>query len=382
MHPAYLPLLGATFLLYWFVVPPRLRPPLLLVASLVFAGLCTGPLLGLLLGLIVAVHLGLGQAGRIRATAPLPAPPMTKGRLVLCLTLLIGTLLGFKIAASLRPGHPGLLGPVGLSYVVFRLIHVTLEVYFRRLPAPTLGQLGAYTLFFPSFTAGPVDRLPHYQVSFEPRLDLRHLNIGGFRIGLGLAKKAFLAELLRRFVYPLAAGLCVDRPGELLLVSYGLLLVLYLDFSGYSDIAVGSARVLGMRLLENFDWPLLKPSLPEFWRAWHISVYTFIRDYFFLPLFATRASEWKLRLGLLLSFVVFMLWHRVNLVFLGLGIYLGLGLVLSAWFDRVMARRPWLRRLMRRRELRPVRVLITLTFIALGTAILHADGYLTTAMGS
>ena len=223
-----------------------------------------------------------------------------------------------------------------------------------------------------------MDRFQRFNIN-EASLDLRHLNFGLLRIGVGVGKKMLLADQLRRRVYPLVAGLSVARPLHLMGVSYGLLGVLYLDFSAYSDIAIGAALLLGIQVMENFDWPLLKPSLPRFWRSWHISVYSFIRDYFFFPLFATRTSELKMQAGLFLTFVVFMLWHRISPIFFLLGLYMGLGVVGSAAFDRVKARRPGLRRFLRRRELQPLLVLLTVSYIALGTLILHWDGYLTGA---
>jgi len=294
----------------------------------------------------------------------------------LILALLMGNLVVFKLLSQFAPAGHSLALPVGLSYVTFRLIHVVLDVYFGRLAPMSLTNLATYSLFFPTFVAGPVERYQRFQVN-EGDLDLRHLNFGLLRVGVGIIKKVLLADQLRRLVHPLVAGLSLARPLSIAGVSYGLLGVLYLDFSAYSDIAIGASLLLGIKVMENFDWPLLKPSLPQFWRSWHISVYSFIRDYFFFPLFATRASEVKMQVGLLLTFVVFMLWHRISPVFLGLGFYMGLGVVGSAMFDRVKARRPGLRRFLRRRELQPLLVVLTVSYIALGSLILHWDGYLT-----
>ncbi len=368
MHPLFLAVTAAAALLHWTIIPKSMRLHLVLAMSVAWAAFCTHWLVALLLALVVVTHCCLpGLTGARRR--PL---------LVFVLSLLIGNLMLFKALTQFHLTGEAWLLPVGLSYVTFRLLHVVMDVFFGRLLPMPLTQLAAYSLFFPTFVAGPVDRFQRFKID-QGSLDLRHLNFGLLRIGVGIGKKMLLADQLRRLVYPLVAGLSVVRPLRLMGVSYGLLGVLYLDFSAYSDIAIGAALLLGIQVMENFDWPLLKPSLPRFWRSWHISVYSFIRDYFFFPLFATRTSELKMQAGLCLTFVVFMLWHRISPIFLLLGFYMGLGVVGSAVFDRIKARRPGLRRFMRRRELQPLLVLLTVSYIALGTLILHWDGYLTGA---
>ena len=366
MHPLFLALVAATFLLHWFVVPPRWRLHLILAANLAWAGFCAHWWALLPLALVLLAHRAVHKLVSARA-------PSVLG---LALVGLIGCLGVFKLASVLDLGAAPVMVPVGLSYVIFRLIHVVMDVYYGRLEPMPLPRLLAYALYFPTFVAGPVDRYQRFDIN-PGRLEPRRLNIGLLRITSGMAKKLLLADQLRRRVYPLVAGLSLARPLPLLGVSYGLLGVLYLDFSAYSDIAVGSALLLGVRVMENFDWPLLKPSLPKFWRAWHISVYSFIRDYFFFPLFATRASEAKMQLGVMLTFVIFMLWHRVSPMFLLLGLYMGAGVAGSTALDQLKRGRPRLRRLFNQRALLPLFVLMTVTYIALGTLILHWDGYLT-----
>ena len=367
MHSYYLPLLGLAFVLHWFVVPPRFRLQLLAVLGVAWSALCCGPMSILLVGLVVLIHL----CCRLMAS-----PRHRPWLLPACLLLLIGNLLLFKSLSNIFPTEQFRFIPVGLSYVTFRLIHVLVDVYFGRLSVVPLTRLTAYTLFFPTFVAGPVDRYQRFEVN-EGCLEPGNLNRGLLRLAVGIAKKALAADRLRLLFYPLVQTLSLAAPLRALGISYGLLLVLYLDFSAYSDIAVASGLVLGMKVMENFDYPLLKPSLPQFWRAWHISVYNFIRDYFLFPLFASRASEAKLYLGLVLSFVVFMLWHRISWVFLILGLYLGLPVAATAAFARVKARRPRLRKVLRLRALQPVMVALTVTYIAVGVLILHWDGYLT-----
>ena len=369
MHPIFLAVAAAAFLLHWFIVPARFRGQLVLLVSLAWAGFCARWLTLVMVLLVVVVQ---------RAAVAMARTPGRRDLLALCLSLLVGNLVLFKVLSQLEIFGDAFVLPVGLSYVTFRLIHVVMDTYFGRLEPVGLEQLATYSLFFPTFAAGPVERLNKFSIN-QGKLDPRHLNFGLLRVASGIAKKVLLADQIRLRVYPLVAGLSLTRPLPLMGVSYGLLGVLYLDFSAYSDIAIGAALLLGIRVMENFDWPLLKPSLPEFWRAWHISVYSFIRDYFFFPLFATRASELKMQAGLCLSFVVFMLWHRISPVFLVLGLYLGLGVVGTAAFQRFKARRPGLRKALRARALRPLFVLLTVSYIALGTLILHWDGYLTAA---
>lgn len=323
--------------LYWTVVPKSGRRVFLLVVSLAQALLLAGWQLSLLLGLLLYVHLRARRQGR--------GEP---GRLAWTLAVLLGTFVLLKapllVAALVNRAVPlfvpiasvdtsTLALPLGTSYCLFRLIHYIVEVHRGRLKAASLVDLLLYVIWFPTFRAGPIERYGRFVPS--EAVSAGDLNNGLLRIIAGLAKKLLLADFLvgGLFGHWLAtAGLPAWL--ALLLRWYAVSWIVYFDFSGYSDIAIGISRLFGYRILENFDYPYFKANIAEFWRSWHISLHLFIRDYFFFPLFGRATSLGKMLAGLFLSFVCSQIWHALTVNFLALGAYHGLLLVAWGLYDR------------------------------------------------
>lgn len=342
--PGYVLGACALALVYWLVIPRGWRAPLLLLVSLAQAFLLTSWQLGLLLALIGFVHL---RARRARAGPPGARLSWTIATLLgafallklpfLVASLLAGTAPIFVPVAEVSAGQ--LLLPMGVSYCLFRLLHVIVEIHRGRFEPPPLHRLTLYVLFFPTFRAGPIERLER----FEPaeRLTRADFDAGLARVIAGLLKKVVLADFLLGDLYH---GWLLQHAGLppaafWLLRWYGVSLLVYLDFSGYSDIAIGLSRLLGYRIVENFDYPYLKPNIAAFWRSWHISLHLFIRDYFFFPLFGRATSRRKMMLGLLLAFVCSQVWHALSINFLALGAYHGALLVLWSLYERWQTRR-------------------------------------------
>lgn len=369
---AVLPILAAV---YW-ALPPRMRSPMLALLSLGFALYMSGPWATLLLaGSIVITH----RAGLVlRGQSP-------RRPLVLRLTLLwlLGSLCVFKylnllvdqalaigahLGLSVELALPRLVFPLGLSYALFRLVHFTVESYRRKVPEGSLVDLGCYTLFFPTYLSGPVERFPAFQKQTMARkpFDYADVNYGLYRLASGLVKKFAVADPLYKLVMPVLSAPLVHGRAALVSALYGLGLRVYLDFSGYTDMALGVSRLFGYRIMENFDLPYLKPNLAEVWRNWHISLYSFIRDYFFLPFFAVRGSRLKLYVGVFLTFVVFMVWHDGTMSYLLLGCYHGLGMMAHTAFQERKRRSPGLARLMKEKEMVPVTTLLAASFFAFG----------------
>jgi alginate O-acetyltransferase complex protein AlgI len=267
---------------------------------------------------------------------------------------------------------PVIIFPLGLSYIIFRLVHYIIEIYRGSIPRGNFVDFLLYIFFFPTFLAGPVDRFErfHPQAVSEKSINLTDLNSALYRIGCGLIKKFIIADSITRFIMPILYSPQDYSRLVLVCVLYGLALRIYMDFAGYTDIALGVSKSFGYKIMENFDRPFLKSNIALFWRSWHISVYSWIRDYFFFPLFGYRASNIKIYIGILLTMVVFMLWHNGNMNFLILGIYHGIGLMAWQAFQEIKRRYPLIRQLTHYRYSNIFSIFLTFNFVSFGFVFL------------
>ncbi len=265
--------------------------------------------------------------------------------LIVSLVSNLGILAVFKYADFFRlevlgvDGEPWrLLLPAGISFHTFQSLSYTVDVYRREIRATrSVVELTTFVLFFPQLVAGPIVRarelLP--QLSDLPLFERTRAADGLFRILVGLAKKVALADFLggaladRVFQHPewyssaeVAAGV----------VAYAF--QIYLDFSAYSDIAIGSAQLLGFTLPENFRTPYRSPSLQDFWRRWHISLSSWLRDYLYIPLGGNRGGELSTYQNLILTMLLGGLWHGANWTFIVWGLLHGGGLAATRLTQR------------------------------------------------
>ncbi|HEY5950994.1 MAG TPA: MBOAT family O-acyltransferase, partial [Kofleriaceae bacterium] len=232
----------------------------------------------------------------------------------------------------------GLILPAGISFHTFQSLSYTIDVYKGHIKATrSITELATFVLFFPQLVAGPIvraqDLLP--QLDKLPALELQKATRGLFLILVGLFKKIALADTLALAI--------VDRvfetpqnfsSVEVLAGVYGYALQIYLDFSAYSDIAIGSALVLGMTLPENFRTPYRSANLQEFWRRWHISLSTWLRDYLYIALGGSRGAAWRTYLNLILTMLLGGLWHGASWAFVVWGGLHGFGLAVTRYFQR------------------------------------------------
>jgi alginate O-acetyltransferase complex protein AlgI len=175
---------------------------------------------------------------------------------------------------------------LGFSYVSFRLLHTILDRKAGRLPSVPLAEYVNYVIFFPSFSAGPIDRLERFLRDLQQPVPL---DAGGWveagkHFFLGSFKKFVIADTLSWIALNEVFARQIDSPAWMWLLLYCYSLRIYFDFSGYTDIAIGLGRVLGVRLPENFSSPYLKPNLSQFWISWHMTLTRWFRNYFFNPL--------------------------------------------------------------------------------------------------
>ena len=286
---------------------------------------------------------------------------------------ILRTLSGQAIEMAL----PGDLRWLGFSYVAFRILHVLRDRQMNRLPETTLQEYVIYVIFFPAFSAGPIDRIERF---IE---DLRY-NSGVLSVDLSSAGSRMLVGLLKKFALADSLALIAINPNNATLINdtfWGWLMVyayafqLYWDFSGYTDIAVGIAQIMGFRLPENFNRPYLNSNLTKFWNNWHMTLTQWFRSYFYFPV--TRHLRRKYRkmpawtvilITQLGTMVVIGLWHGITINFVIWGVWHGLGLFVQnrySYWAKPFSR--WLEsRIILQASIRVLGVIITFHFVVLG----------------
>ncbi|MCE5272083.1 MBOAT family protein [bacterium] len=230
-----------------------------------------------------------------------------------------------------------LLLPVGISFYTFQTMSYTIDVYRGKTPAEShLPTFALYVSFFPQLVAGPIERstnlLPQfYRVnSFDRQRFLSGLQ----QMLWGFFKKVVIADRLAILVNRVYGSPEQQGGVALLIATYFFAFQIYCDFSGYSDIAIGSARIMGFELMENFRRPYFSKSIGEFWRRWHISLSTWFRDYLYIPLGGNRVSRGRWYFNLFFTFLVSGLWHGANWTFVIWGALHGFYLLFSLWTEK------------------------------------------------
>ena len=324
--PVFLFLFLPLFLVAYYLTPPRARSFTILVGSSIFYGWWRVDFLALLYGIIVwnwLIALGI-ERWRER--------PFVKSLLFTGIAGNLLTLGYFKYwnfgAESLltllsKMGvHPPeafvqILLPIGISFFVFHGISYIADVWRRDTPATkNLFDFSAFVMLFPHLIAGPVLRYKDLAWQFRNRahrLDI--FSEGAYRFMLGFAKKTLIADT----VAPLAdAAFALETPSlaDAWLGCTAYTVQLYFDFAGYSEMAIGLALMMGFRFIENFNYPYLSRSITEFWRRWHISLSTWLRDYLYIPLGGSRKGHTRTYINLTLTMLLGGLWHGANWTFI------------------------------------------------------------------
>jgi D-alanyl-lipoteichoic acid acyltransferase DltB (MBOAT superfamily) len=270
-----------------------------------------------------------------------PTPRRRRWFLYLSLLTNLGILFTFKyfnfFADSLQevfnffslPYHTPasrLLLPVGISFYTFQELGYVIDVYRGKIKAERhLGYFALYVTFFPQLVAGPIERASNLLPQFREQhsFDYHRVTDGLKLMMWGLFKKVVIADragIIAAYVF--ANPQSHNGPG-LFLATFLVSWQIYCDFSGYSDIAIGGAQVMGFRLMQNFDRPFFSRSFPELWRRWHISLMTWFRDYLFIPLGGSRGSVFRVCLNVMLVFTICGLWHGASWTFVIWGATMG-----------------------------------------------------------
>ena len=231
---------------------------------------------------------------------------------------------------------------LGFSYISFRLIHVLRDKQLGRLPELSLPEFATYVVFFPSLSAGPIDRAERFagDLRNEAALTQNETFIAGQRILIGLFKKFVLADALALIALNDALAVQVRTAGWMWIVLYAYAFQIYFDFSGYTDIAIGIARLVGIKLPENFASPYTRTNLTQFWNSLHMTLTQWILSYFFNPFnrlirgFRSLPAWMMLLMGQLATMLLIGLWHGITINFVIWGAWHGLGLFLqNRWSD-------------------------------------------------
>lgn len=370
----------------YFLLPHRHRWALLLAASYYFYAAWRLEYTVLILISTTVDYFAGRQMGRLASRAE------RRPYLILSLVTNLGLLIAFKYVNFFNDGLrqafaavnvvynvPALdfLLPVGISFYTFQTLSYTIDVYRGKLaPEPHFGLFALYVSFFPQLVAGPIERA----VRLLPQFHQRHFVVGeriasGLQLMLwGVFKKVVIADRLAVYVNGVYASPEEYTGLPVLLATYFFAFQIYCDFSGYTDIAIGAARIMGFDLMENFRQPYMARSISEFWRRWHISLSTWFRDYLYIPLGGSRVSIPRWYFNLMVVFVVSGLWHGAGWTFViwgGLhGFYVVVGLMLGQVGLRLGRQRgvdvgvdlpDWLR------------ILVTFHLVALGWIFFRAE---------
>jgi len=340
----YLFFLTAVFVLYWSMPWHRLRVWLLLAASFTFYAAWSRELACIVCGSTIVDYL------IARGMEVTPSRRRKKLLLIASLAMNLGLLCYFKYAnfflhslqdalnamgASVAFPTLSVILPIGISFYTFEAINYTVDVYRGKIPAEqSLPSFMLFILFFPHLVAGPIVRARDFlpQVRRPKRWSWPRIDLGLWLIFLGLFKKLAIADRMALIADPIFADPGRFDTGACWMAMVAFALQVYCDFSGYSDMALGSAHLFGYKLVVNFHLPFLAVNIGDFWRRWHISLSTWLRDYLFIPLGGSRGSGWFTARNLLITMGLGGLWHGANWNYVLWGLLQGVLLIIHRAF--------------------------------------------------
>jgi alginate O-acetyltransferase complex protein AlgI len=334
---------GIVFLGHWLLNPhPKLWKSFMVAASYVFYGWWNWHFIFLL-----GASTLIAQAGAI-AIHRAEDERTRRGLLAATIGVALGLLVWFKYVGflavnvdnTLRLLHLGspvpllqVALPVGISFFTFMEISYAVDVYRRKLKPAGWLDFAVYLSFFPHLVAGPIIRGQELLPQIRTRRDPRRIDYSraAYLIFAGLFKKVVISSFLASAIVDPVFG----APGqhsafEILFAVYGYAVQIYADFSGYTDIAIGAAMLLGVQFPENFDAPYSARSLQDFWRRWHMTLSRWLRDYLYIPLGGSHGSDGRTYRNIMITMVLGGLWHGAGWTFLAWGTFHGLGLVAGA----------------------------------------------------
>jgi D-alanyl-lipoteichoic acid acyltransferase DltB (MBOAT superfamily) len=334
----------------YFMLPRRIRWAWLLGASYYFyASWRVEYLLLIWTSTLVDYCVGLSLP---RQTSP----GRKRALLILSLATNLGLLFTFKYLNFFSEASRVLLGrfglgsglpildvllPVGISFYTFQTLSYTIDIYRGRRGAEKhLGRFALYVAYFPQLVAGPIERSTHLlpQLARSYSFEYRRVTDGLKLMLWGFFKKLVIADRLAILVDYVYAQPTEFSGLAVVVATYFFAFQIYCDFSAYTDIAIGAARVMGFDLMENFRRPYFATNIADFWRRWHISLSSWFRDYVYVPLGGNRVGRWRWQYNLMVVFVLSGLWHGANWTFLAWGALHGFYYLFSRWTHGLRAK--------------------------------------------
>lgn len=358
-----------TVSLYW-LAPANARQPLLVVLTLLFLAVASIESAAILVVFALATYslTNVEHVSRMRA--------------ILASLLVLATLSYFKLRFFNAGGRAGdiianVAIPLGLSYYAFRCLHFVLERYRNTITQPSMKDYFGYLFYLPTIVVGPINRFQEYYAQaaqIEWRAD--QLSGGLERILFGYFKVAVLGYfLINGILGDAIAG--IEPDNEALALYLSILqdgFILYFLFSGFSDIAIGFSLLLGIRVMENFNWPYLQKNISDFWRGWHISLTSWVRDYVYFPVLGASRNPY---LATLATFTAIGLWHEISLRYITWGLYHGIGVMVWRRFQVIKRKvRPsWCSLPIPAMVFSALSILVTVHFVMFGLVIVNQEDF-------
>ena len=328
--------------LLYFLLPHKFRWGLLLGASCLFY-MYFVPVYILILALTIVVDYFAGMWIE-DSTGPRRKGFLIFSVLTTCLILFVFKYFNFfnanlsHLAEVVGWNYPigalNLILPIGLSFHTFQSLSYVIEVYRGHQKAERhFGIYSLYVMFYPQLVAGPIERPQNllHQFHEEHRFEYRRVTDGLKLMAWGLFKKMVIADRIAVAVNTVYADPTNFEGLGLMIATVLFAIQIYCDFSGYSDVAIGAAQVMGFKLMKNFDRPYYSKSISEFWKRWHISLSTWFKDYLYISLGGNRSTYWRWQFNLAVTFIVSGLWHGANWTFIAWGTINAFYLLFAIW---------------------------------------------------
>lgn len=324
-------------LVIYYLVPNKLKNLVLLISSFIFYFYGEPKYVLLMVFSIISTYICGILVDKYRGTKA------SKLFLILEIIISIGLLIYFKYAnfiikninlwLSQKIDLINVLLPIGISFYTFQMLSYVVDIYRGEVKVQkNILKLATYVSLFPQLIAGPIVRYS----TIEKQLENREYSINKFSLGvrrfiIGLGKKVMVANVIGTLVNTF---LISDDKSVLFywLYAIGVMLQIYFDFSGYSDMAIGLGKMFGFEFLENFNYPYIATSITDFWRRWHISLSSWFRDYVYIPLGGNRVSKIKWIRNIMIVWLLTGLWHGAEWNFIIWGIYFGILLIIEKLF--------------------------------------------------
>lgn len=334
---------SAVFLVYYLIRNCRCQNAWLAIASLVFYGYVSIKLLALFIVIIAIFHaLAIGIKNNKN-----DFPSRAKWLKVTGICAGVATLVYFKylnffigelslfltsIGLTVNAGSLNIIAPLGISYFTFKLISYIIDVENGKIQAEKdIVSFTAYVAFFPTLMSGPIDRASTFlpQLGKIRRLLPDNIKDGSLRILWGFFMKACIADRIAPYTDAVFNNISHHNASSIALASILYLIQMYTDFAGYSHMAIGVGRLLGLKVTENFMQPFFAVNGGDFWRRWHISLSQWLRDYIYIPLGGSRCSKLRSYFNVMVTFIICGAWHGANWTYIIFGAHHGLWVIVS-----------------------------------------------------